>query len=564
MKQKAKTSTLHLPTVALALGLLTLAPATAADLTWTGATNADWSDANWNGGTPVDSGADTLTFAGSTNLATNNDLTGFTAQGITFAATAGAFTLAGNQITLAGDIGFSANPASPLTQAINLDMILDATRTITTTANGNLTIGGGLSGVGGLSVAGIGLTLSGSSSYSGETTTQTGSVLRVSNNHALGTGLVNFGVGTVQAVDNDVELANDGVVSNVVFSGTQNLTFSGKLTGLTGSSKTITNDITSGKMLTLTDVDINQQNNTRSLTIAGSGNTEIVGTIAGGNTGNKQLVINSTGTTTLYGTNTYNSSTTVTNGTLVISGNGSINTSSGIIVNGAASRLLYNSTVGLTRSVTVTTGGTYTYNSATNHTGAFTFTSGHLGGTNWNGSLGNLTIGADQTINPGNSPGTAVTTSQTWASLGTYNWEINQATGGTAGNDPGWDLLELSGSLSLTATEASRFEIHIVSLQLDNTAGDAVGFDAALSYQWLIADAADPILGFSADKFFVNTADFSNTFDGTFGVALGNTGGIGGDDSQLYLVYSAVPEPTVIGLLGLAGLGALVVRRRRA
>jgi len=567
MKQKAKTPSLHLSTVALAVGLLTLAPAAAADLTWTGTTNANWSGANWNGGTAADSGVDKLFFAGTTNLSTNNDLVGYTAAGvpaITFLSGAGAFTLSGNSISLSGNI---TNSSSNL-QTINLGLALVSSSTFTAGAGGgNLTVGGIISGANGVTVTGPGIiTLSGSNTYSGSTTlVGTTTTLRVGHNSALGTGTVDLGAAvTMQAEGADITLANSGVFITPIFSGSQSLTFTGKLIANNGSRR-ITNNISAGKSLTLTDLDISSTDRNRNLELLGSGDTKIIGTIANGGTATaSSLTNNTTGVTTLSGTNTYNGTTTVSNGTLVISGGGSINSSSGVSIGGTSSRLRYDSTVGLNRTVAVTTGGTFIYNSASNYTGAFTFTSGHLGGSNWNGSLGNLTIGADQTINPGNSPGTAITTSQTWASLGTYNWEINQATGGTAGNDPGWDLLELSGTLSLTATEASRFEIHIVSLKLDNTAGDAVGFDAALSYQWLIADAANPILGFSADKFFINTADFSNTFDGSFGVALGNTGGIGGDDSQLYLVYTAVPEPGVVGLLGLAGLGALAVRRRRA
>ena len=51
-----------------------------------------------------------LTFAGSTRLTNNNDLSSITASSITFDASAGAFNLNGNGITLSGNIGFNENP----------------------------------------------------------------------------------------------------------------------------------------------------------------------------------------------------------------------------------------------------------------------------------------------------------------------------------------------------------------------------------------------------------------------------------------------------------------------
>jgi autotransporter-associated beta strand protein len=112
---------------------------------WTGAgTNNNWSTAgNWNQNAvpifPIG-----LTFAGNTQLANNNDLTGITASSITFDSAAGAFRLNGNGITLAGNIDFNGNPASPVTQTINLNMAWSASETIDTPANGNLTLDGAI------------------------------------------------------------------------------------------------------------------------------------------------------------------------------------------------------------------------------------------------------------------------------------------------------------------------------------------------------------------------------------------------------------------------------------
>ena len=107
----------------------------------------NWSTpGNWNG-LPIFPTA--LTFAGSTGLVNTNNNTGITVDGITFDSAAGAFVLDGNDITLAGNIGFSAdgiglgvNPAAPVTQTINLNMAWSTDVTIDTPTNGNLTLNG--------------------------------------------------------------------------------------------------------------------------------------------------------------------------------------------------------------------------------------------------------------------------------------------------------------------------------------------------------------------------------------------------------------------------------------
>src|SRR4051794_41185310 len=85
-------------------------PVTAA--VWTGGGLSDlWSDAGNGGGTPLPVG-DPLIFDGTQRLTPNNDTTAANPYaGITFNPGAGAFTISGNSITLAGDIAStSANP----------------------------------------------------------------------------------------------------------------------------------------------------------------------------------------------------------------------------------------------------------------------------------------------------------------------------------------------------------------------------------------------------------------------------------------------------------------------
>lgn len=245
-----------------------------------------------------------------------------------------------------------------------------------------------------------------------------------------------------------------------------------------------------------------------------------------------------TGRLRLTGQNTYEGVTNITAGTLFIDDAGSINESSGININGA--ELQYSSSVNY--------GG-----------GAVNFVSGTLSGTNWQGNLANLTIGTNQRISPGNSVGQAIAETQTWTGGGTYVWEINDATG-LAGGTSGWDLISFMGTLTLSATSLTPFVIEVTSLKLDNTPGLASNFDPTANYQWLIAQTNQPIAALDS-LFIVNLTNFSNASNGLWSVIRGDV--IGQGTNEMYLSYSAIPEPATATLL-LAGLAATLLLRRRS
>lgn len=98
--------------------------------TWNGghASSNNWTEAaNWGGTAPV--AGDDLVFAGTTRLSPNNNFAADTSfASITFDSSAGAFTIGGNRITVAGDIATAAT--NEIT--ISLDMIF----------NGNIPVGG--------------------------------------------------------------------------------------------------------------------------------------------------------------------------------------------------------------------------------------------------------------------------------------------------------------------------------------------------------------------------------------------------------------------------------------
>jgi autotransporter-associated beta strand protein len=134
---------------------------------WTGGgADNNWSTAaNWGGSAPVPPSP--LAFAGSVQLNNNNDFSAGTQfNGLTFAASAGAFVLGGNAINLGGDIvNQSAN-----SQTIGMSLALQQNANINAAA-GNVSIGGNISGAFSITSLGSGtVTLTGASNaYSGGT-----------------------------------------------------------------------------------------------------------------------------------------------------------------------------------------------------------------------------------------------------------------------------------------------------------------------------------------------------------------------------------------------------------
>ena len=127
-----------------------------------------------------------------------------------------------------------------------------------------------------------------------------------------------------------------------------------------------------------------------------------------------------------------------------------------------------------------------------------------------------------------------------------YLWEINASDidgGGSIGTDPGWDWLDITGTLDLANLSAGGFTIDIDSLTSGNIAGDAVGFDTwtkgnpgDVDYSFIIASASGGITDFSADKFSFDSSGFTNGPSWDWQIKLSGT--------DLVLEAYAVPEPS--------------------
>ena len=190
-----------------------------------------------------------------------------------------------------------------------------------------------------------------------------------------------------------------------------------------------------------------------------------------------------------------------------------------------------------------------------------------------------MTINAGGILSPGNSPGTLTTGSQTWNDGGTWIWEVNDSDG-TKGGSPGWDSLNIEGTLDLSSLSIGGFTLNITSLDLENNLGEAAGFDnfnltlgdLTGYYSFIIAETASGILGFDEDLFVLDTSDFLNSdpsWDWSIVQENDNLFLEATSTSQVFLSQqfsfglNAVPEPSSTALLGLGGL-ALLMRRKRA
>ena len=196
--------------------------------------------------------------------------------------------------------------------------------------------------------------------------------------------------------------------------------------------------------------------------------------------------------------------------------------------------------------VTSITAGTLNLTGDISASAATAGTAGTLAGS---GTVGSLAVNVGGTVSPGDGVGTLSTAQGvTWASGGSLNWQVADATGGAG---TGWDLLTVGGGLNLTSTSAEPFAVNLWSLSAASpvTEGNAANFDSSQSYTWTIASTTSGITGFAADKFVVRTAaangtsGFSNPVGtGSFAVAQA------GNDLQLVFTPGGPTNDIVINV----------------
>jgi hypothetical protein len=181
---------------------------------------------------------------------------------------------------------------------------------------------------------------------------------------------------------------------------------------------------------------------------------------------------------------------------------------------------------------------------------------GLLGGS---GAVGNVELKSGSLLNPGNSPGLLTAASSSWAAGSTYNWEIDQATGGTAGVN--WDVFSVVGALDLSAL-SSTAQMNLVL----NSLPSMDDFSATTQYSWVFAQAGS-FIGTGLDN-GANVTDLFNITTTAFNGGILPTNGfkveIGTDANNLRtLNLMAVPEPSTGSMLGLGFAGLVVTRLLR-
>ncbi len=166
------------------------------------------------------------------------------------------------------------------------------------------------------------------------------------------------------------------------------------------------------------------------------------------------------------------------------------------------------------------------------------------------GISGAVTNRAGGTISAGSGVGLFKTGAEFWLGGSTNRWEISDAAS-TAG--VGWDLLNIAGALSISATSSDKAFIDVISLTLAGLPGATRNFDPTQNYVWTIVQTTGGITfapGQSALTVFeLMTGGFVNPLSGGI-LSVGTAPG----GKDLNLIYT-VPEPEkwmflVIGICG--------------
>lgn len=443
----------------------------------------------------------------------------------------------------------------------------------------------GTYGFGGLTKIGSGtLSLTAANTYTGYTQ-MLGGTMEIGHDAALSSNAVIWNNGTIRADSTARTLANTFYLQgNLTVAGASDLTFTGSMTNVGDSNRTIT--ISNTGLTTFGDIVITgsptSNQLTRSLTINGAGTALVNGVISDGLFADGRLIRNTgNGTLILAGANTYTGGTVINAGTIQLGNGGTSGSILGDVTVGTNGTLAFNRSdilafngqitgaghVSQLGTGTTVLDGTHAYSGTTSVQKGTLIVNGSiadssltaisqgatLGGS---GAIGNLELAG--ILAPGNSPGTLNAGNTLWLGGASYNWEINNAYG-TPGTT--WDLLNITGTLTIAATAHDPCIIKLISLLGDNSAGALINFDAALDYSYIIATASEGISGFNADTFAISTSGFANDLlGGNWSVSLQ-----GNSLSLDFNAFSAVPEPSsYAAIFGALAIGFAAWRKRRS
>ncbi len=335
--------------------------------------------------------------------------------------------------------------------------------------------------------------------------------------------MVEGGTATVQ----NLSLTNAAAVVNI--------RYGSNVTSTTGTATFQVNSL-SGTTGTIRALESSDNAVLGILGIQSTGSSAYSGVIANrasGTNGVLRVAKSGTGTQVFGGSNSYSGGTSITAGTLVLAHNNAAGTG-GVTIDGGNLQIASGNTI----SNAVSFGGS----------------GGRISGGGTLDSAVSLT-NTNQILAPGESPGILnFSVSESWDAF-TYQWEVNDWTGSTAGTN--FDQIAITGGLNLTGDSAGSYILDVTSLTLSNVAG-LVGNFTNTDNTWTILTTTTGITGFNAAYWNILTTNFTSNpaAVGNWSLALGNS------DRDLVLSFTAVPEPGVSALAAL-GLGLLVWRSRR-
>ena len=283
-------------------------------------------------------------------------------------------------------------------------------------------------------------------------------------------------------------------------------------------------------------INIGASTDVRLIATAATDRLAFTGGITGGANG-AAVTINGQGAVTFSGTRPYDytASTNILSGNFIVDKNAALTATGSVSVSPGASLEVDGTLAG---SGTLALSGTLRGAGAVNRP---------------------FSIGPGATIAPGDNggtnTGTLATAAETWLPGGTFLWVVNDAIG-AAGAADGWSLLSVTGLLALDLTAGTPFHIALQSDTPSGQPGAPAGFNPAQNYTWEIAAASGGITGFDPADIVVDATGFSGAPAGNFSVTAS------GDD--LYVNYTAVPEPSAPALLAIGCFTTVIIRRRIA
>jgi len=485
------------------------------------------------------------------------------------------------------------------TNAITATTVGARTITLLGSTAGTGELGGSISDLGNVTTlvkSGTGTwKLSGSNSYSGITEIKLAGVLQVGSTNSLSKNTSLLGASssaataTLDLAAGGNYIANSFGISTNTGASTNTGGFNMNFTNSSGSAATlrftnannyvtIATNNSGGRSLTnqssLLDIkfdgnlEIGSTTTTNtSIELGGAGNFRVDGAIKNSGTAVRGLQKTGAGTLTLAGTgNNYNGTTAVDGGTLLLTNNATLTGSTALTVSTAGTVSSSSSTRTAAATLNVASGSSLLSGSTTTvYSGGNLIMNGTAGSVvvETNGLVGGsgtfsgaVTLNSGSLLNPGNSPGQLNADSSIWKSGSTYNWEINQATGGTAGVN--WDLFNVTQALDLSDL-SSTAKMNLVLKSLP----EMVDFSATTPYSWVFAQAGSLVgTAFTAganvtDLFNINATAFNSETGPANGwrVEVGSTG------TTLNLM--AVPEPSTGSMLGLGFAGLVITRLLR-